>query len=83
MKKSRKVRLKDAIQKEVIENDDFQRMILETADGMNLPPDVVKGVVENFCMQLPNFIYPRNKTKRISVFGFFNINVKKIQKKTI
>ena len=77
MRKSRKKKLTDNIQKEVIEDLDFKRIVVETAEKLDIPLDVVQTVIENFVLQFPSFIYPLKKNLRISVFGFFNLNIKK------
>ena len=83
MRKSKKKLLTETIQKEVIQDENYQRMLKETAEKMELPLDVVEAVMNDFVLQLPKFIYPLKKSIRISVFGFFNINVKVYQKKEL
>lgn len=82
MRKSRKRKLTDKIQEEVIEDEDFKRLVIETSEKLDIPLEVVKGVIEDFVLQFPLFIYPLKKDIRISVFGFFNLNIRKKTKKT-
>ncbi len=77
MWKSKKKRLNEAIQNEVIENEDYQRILKETAEKLDLPLDVVQKVIGNFLFQIPKFIYPLKTNVRVSVFGFFNITISK------
>ena len=81
LKKFKKTKLKEAIIKEVIENEDYIRIRTETADKLDLPHSVVEKVLNDFLLQLPKFIFPYRNVKRISLFGFININIRKFLKK--
>lgn len=81
-KKFKTTKLKEAITEEVIKNEDYIRIRTETADKLDLPHSVVEKVLNDFLFQLPKFILPYRNVKRISLFGFININIRKPQKKT-
>ena len=55
--------------------------LTETADKLDLPHSVVEKVLNDFLLQLPKFIFPYRNVKRISLFGFININIRKFLKK--
>ena len=69
------------VQEEVFEDEDFNRMIKETAEKENLPLEVVEGVIKNFIIQLLKLAHLRQI--KISVFGYFNLYKKYVSKRKI
>lgn len=81
--KIREKRLADSIDKEVFQNEDFNRHVQETARILDLPEDAVGTVIKDFITQIRKLIYVRTRVKkRITVFGFFNIEIKNTKKKS-
>lgn len=65
------------IREEVLTDEDYLRMKRETAEKMNLPPDVVDTVIDHFVLTLNKFAFNHTRKYRISCFGFFNINLRR------
>jgi activator of 2-hydroxyglutaryl-CoA dehydratase len=68
----------------VFEKEDFKRQVMEVSQRENIPHDIVETVIKNYIQTVTKtmFIYKYSK-KRITLYGFMNIEIKKFFKKII
>lgn len=75
---------RESVQKDVNRNvltdKDFNRMILEVSETEKIPIDVVEAVVKHFVSTLNKFLFLKKITTRVSCFGFINVTKKHVEK---
>ncbi len=66
------------ITENVLDNEDYKRHVKEVALQTGLPEEAINMVLSDFFLSLPKIIYDNvGINRRITFFGFFNLEIKK------
>lgn len=68
----------------VFEKEDFKRQIMEVSLRLNIPHDITETVIKNYIETVTKTMFTfKFIKKRITLYGFMNIEIVKVFKKII